>query len=74
MVWSEAGDAPKDGGLVDFIHERHGLPLEAALQQVCSRRVEADAHPVFLRLARDYYAARNATQAQAVAGNGDATT
>jgi histidinol-phosphate aminotransferase len=59
---------------VCYLHERHGLPLEAALQQVCSRRVQADPHPLFLRLVQDYYAAGNATQAKAVAGDSDATT
>ena len=40
-----------------YLHERRGLSLPAALDRVCSRRVQASPHPVFLRLIQEYYCA-----------------
>jgi hypothetical protein len=40
---------------VCYLHERHGLSLPAALRHVRSRRVQAQPHPLFLRLIQDYY-------------------
>ncbi len=48
-----------------YLHERHGLSLPAALTYVRSRRVQADPHPLFLRVIQDYYQARTG-----VAGGG----
>lgn len=49
-----------------YLHERHGLPILAALQQVRSRRVQANPHPLFLRVIQDYYGSR-----PGVAGDGE---
>ncbi len=43
---------------VCYLHERHGLPLAAALERVRSRRAQANPHPLFLRLIREYYQER----------------
>lgn len=43
---------------VCYLHERHGLSLSAALDHIRSRRVQANPHPLFLRLIHEYYRQR----------------
>ncbi len=40
---------------VCYLHERHGLSLPEALDHVRSRRVQANPHPLFLRVMQEYY-------------------
>jgi protein-tyrosine phosphatase len=44
---------------VCYLHERHGLPLSAALDHIRSRRLQVNPHPLFLRLIQEYYRERS---------------
>lgn len=45
---------------VCYLHERHGLSLPEALDHVRSRRLQANPHPLFLRVIQEYYRHRPA--------------
>ena len=58
LVHCVAGISRSPALAICYLHERHGLSLPAAFQEVRSRRVQANPHPLFLRLIQDYYGAR----------------
>lgn len=58
LVHCVAGISRSPALAICYLHERHGLSLPAALEQVRSRRPIAAPHPVFLRLIDAYYQTR----------------
>jgi protein-tyrosine phosphatase len=66
LVHCVAGISRSPALAMCYLHERHRLSLPAALQHVRSRRLQADPHPLFLRVIGEYYRTRTEHSSETV--------